>query len=534
MPTSRDTHEVLQNKQAIRADDAESMELFKDLQAGILSPHYHRQAYYWLVQFHDGEDGCLEAKYFLGLLARSHFGRISALSSLENPQTRAAMSPEMQRIADRLRLAASSQVTIDCVNRVRDVAILSEYEYYWAHGAGSPRTDTDNSGGVTQADYEGSVARAIHVNVLLSDAAYKKLGLEQRPGDQAFREGMAARGRSSNLRDPSPEDWEPEYRAKFDALLVVGCNPNRDQQEIDALRTIVKAFTATFHEEVGNRIKVTPKDGPAYTVEQFGFRDGISQPIFYETELQKKRAVQSGWDPFAPLGLALAPDPNGRKPLACGSYFVFRKLAQDIALFHSQTAKLAAARDVDPEVLRAGLVGRQRNGAPLTPTDRANDNDFDYDDDQRGINCPFHAHVRKSNPRQDVRAVYKPQKHRVVRRGISYGSVPRDPATGIPTQPDGDHGPVGLLFLCAQSNIESQFEHIQGTWENNSDHPPGKLAGVDPVSGQEPDRIMIRSAPKSPTPPNDNYRQVVSLKGGEYFFAPSISFLRGLLDDLLT
>lgn len=29
------------------------------------------------------------------------------------------------------------------------------------------------------------------------------------------------------------------------------------------------------------------------------------------------------------------------------------------------------------------------------------------------------------------------------------------------------------------------------------------------------------------------YAPVVRLRGGEYFFAPSISFLRGLLDDLL-
>ena len=259
----------------------------------------------------------------------------------------------------------------------------------------------------------------------------------------------------------------------------------------------------------------------------------MSQPVFYEAELAQV-GRNSSWDPAAPLSLALCADPLGRTTFACGSYFVFRKLQQDIALFYAQSEELALRRGDDAERLRAGLIGRQRDGTPLSPAQRPDMNDFDFDDDQRGAVCPFHAHVRKSNPRRDVRSTYNPLKRRIVRRAIPYGpAIPRDEATGIPTSPkDAPHG-IGLLFLCAQADIEAQFEHIQGAWENNPNHPPGKLAGVDTVNGQSAGRIRIQTATANIIP-NADYEQVVTLKGGEYFFAPSISFLRGLLDDLLT
>jgi len=87
-------------------------------------------------------------------------------------------------------------------------------------------------------------------------------------------------------------------------------------------------------------------------IEQFGHRDGISNPRMFRAEAEEERLAQGAdhWDPEAPLALVLTPDGAGH-----GSYFVFRKLEQDVAAFRAYLArqrpndraaqdKLAAAR----------------------------------------------------------------------------------------------------------------------------------------------------------------------------------------------
>src|SRR5262249_10639475 len=85
---------------------------------------------------------------------------------------------------------------------------------------------------------------------------------------------------------------------------------------------------------------------------------------------------------------------------------------------------------------------------------------------------------------------------------------------------------VGLLFMCFQSDIANQFEFIQKQWANNQD--PQRKTGIDPLIGQAVDHV----APQHwPTTWGGKYRKpfsfsaFVTLKGGAYFFAPSISGL---------
>ena len=52
------------------------------------------------------------------------------------------------------------------------------------------------------------------------------------------------------------------------------------------------------------------------------------------------------------------------------------------------------------------------------------DEDFDYDHDDDGNRCPWHAHIRKANPRGSLdfitNLLAREETRRIARRGITY------------------------------------------------------------------------------------------------------------------
>jgi Dyp-type peroxidase family len=313
-----------------------------------------------------------------------------------------------------------------------------------------------------------------------------------------------------------------------------------------------------------------------HPIEHFGHIDGISNPLFLTTDIKRVDEFmgQYHWSPWAPLNLVLLKDPHpasGR--YGYGSYMVFRKLEQHVGLFNSFKADLARALKIavtpdpsKPEFLidkidRTGalIMGRYNEGTPTVETppllkdsvdDRGNPvkeydpdghpyqvkitNDFTYDkpmDDLQAINCPFHAHIRSTNDR----TVNTHANHRIVRRGITYGSRAAD----LSDAPDVG---VGLLFVCFQRSIREGFEHIQrkaNGMDPKNNNPAIVNDRVDPIIGQ----INAGDVPEGQPWPNQiggnnsvkfRFTGVVSLKGGEYFFAPSISFLRNITQAKVT
>jgi deferrochelatase/peroxidase EfeB len=88
--------------------------------------------------------------------------------------------------------------------------------------------------------------------------------------------------------------------------------------------------------------------------------------------------------------------------------------------------------------------------------------------------------------------------------------------------------------MCYQSDIANQFEFIQSNWVNNG-NIGGHLVGQDGIIGQG-ENTFKKALPKKwgnnePTNacnfsnPNSGF---VKMKGGEYFFTPSISFLKSI------
>ena len=84
-----------------------------------------------------------------------------------------------------------------------------------------------------------------------------------------------------------------------------------------------------------------------------------------------------------------------------------------------------------------------------------------------------------------------------------------------------------MLFLCFQASIENQFNFIQIRWANahNFVHVG---TGPDPLIGQPEGHQNWPLAWGETEKREFGFKLWVQLKGGEYLFAPSISFLRSL------
>lgn len=394
--------------------------------------------------------------------------------------------------------------------------------------------------------FKASGTESLFGGVLLSAKGYRKLGFTENqiagafvepPPNQFgaalsnFRQGMHAH--VADLNDPPPSTWEAGYRdGKIDALFLLAHDkPNALQSAVAQLTSDLAGFADVLAVEHGNALRTTKGDG----FENFGFLDGRSQPVYFSTDLADEGPTDN-WDPSEPLGLALLPDVIAGDPDGFGSYMVFRKLEQDVRGFRSRIDEVADSLGlVGDDRARAGAmaVGRFEDGTPLAVSTAPqglspSNNDFRNDVDPVGQQCPFHAHIRKTNPRGDITQTFgvdeatAERSRRITRRGIPYG--PR--AADMSDRPTGG---VGLLFMCFQSSISNQFAFMQKSWANKEDFLTGPV-GVDPVIGQSPAGAtpISQQWPTPGGPQGISFGQFVTLKGGEFFFAPSLPFFKSL------
>ena len=413
-----------------------------------------------------------------------------------------------------------------------------------------------------RAHRETGADGGVFVNLCLSAAGYRALGLTAAmPDDTSFLGG--AKQSAPTLNDPAVTQWEPGFQQEIHALVIVADDDAADTQAAaTAVQATLGGIAEVVDQEVGAAMRVgrdgqVTSDGTGTVHEHFGFADGVSQPLFFAADIEAARRNSGGfdrYDPSAPLDLVLLKDPGGG-PNGFGSYFVYRKLGQDVVNFHANEASLAKALvpsgDGDPaeptaddqKLASAYIVGRFRDGTPVV--EQAVDgwlnepNNFNFDADVDGVKCPFHAHARKMNPRGDKARQFslppgEDRARRIARRAVSFGPLTLDP---------GPADRVGLLFICAQSSIVDQFEFLQSTWGNFTDFlRPG--TGLDPIIGE--------AAPGQPGVPQQwprdygsfnslsfdtgspvvqspyipfQFTEWVTMLGAEYFFVPSLSFL---------
>jgi Dyp-type peroxidase family len=390
---------------------------------------------------------------------------------------------------------------------------------------------------------------------------------------EVFQLGM--KRRQYALIDPPFSAWEPAYQRDIDALLIIAADnlrvvKRKEAEIIPELKRIVRVATVEQGTKVRRQFNNQKEDA---VVEHFGFTDGIGDPRFLEEDLERKEKGETAKRLFsAPLNLVLVPDPLGTPNVSFGSFLIFRKLEQNVQGFKKAELELSKKLGVSRELSGAMAVGRFEDGTPLVlqGNDGSNNlNNFDYFRDPVGLKCPFQAHLRTTNPRlESVReggpfAQSEEQElgHRIARRGVTYGGPLSDFSNLDKLPKDG----VGLLFMCYQSDIWEQFEFIQRFWSNhprflepdmsksrgvdNNNYCKTGLdakvickTGLDAVSGQslpgqidplikeeaQPPEHWLKQRDQPTVQADVKFANFVKLKGGEYFFSPSISFLQNL------
>jgi Dyp-type peroxidase family len=419
-----------------------------------------------------------------------------------------------------------------------------------------------------------AVDGGIFGHISLSATGYKALGFQPnelakaanprgRREDNGYRDVFAdgMKARRQFLLDPEVESWDTGYHGEVDVLIILAAG---NQASVDRAATlVVESLTDTAGGTIGhvvareNGLGLTRQldaDDPSTVVhvEHFGYMDGRSQPLFLQEQVDRERANGgiSTWDPTAPLSLALVRDPLGKTDMSCGSFLVFRKLEQNVRAWNRSVNQLADELGVKADLAGAMAMGRFKDGTPVIgqgePGRTDVYNDFDFKSDPQGRRCPFQAHIRKANPRGEAvgegdDTVEEERSHRIVRRGIPYGGA-LTTSSNPDEQPEGG---VGLLFFCYQGDIWEQFEFIQRHWCNNPYFlQPQKTAapgydktGLDPVIGQAHPTAKGAARPpgnwpqgwdQDTTKVKAELANFVTMKGGEYFFSPSVSFLLGL------
>jgi Dyp-type peroxidase family len=254
-------------------------------------------------------------------------------------------------------------------------------------------------------------------------------------------------------------------------------------------------------------------------------------------ELLLGYADEAGELPVAPVPHILASN---------GTFMVYRKLHQNVATFRAylneHAAGYGAGDDHAKEKLAGKFIGRWRDGTPLELSpDKQNfeltqdpnrSTNFTYGKDAEGVKCPLGAHVRRVHPRDafgfNGRLV---DRRRITRRGLPYGEfAPED-------VPVSDSEERGVVFMVLNASIARQFEFVQQQWiEYGNDAKQGNDKDILMGNHEGHGRFVVQGDRTPDNPPFvcSGLPNFVELRGGAYFFLPSITALgmigMGLVD----
>ncbi len=398
------------------------------------------------------------------------------------------------------------------------------------------------------------------LNVALTYTGLQALGVSENAlsgFSEEFAQGMAARWETlGDIGDSAPTRWEEPFGSgRAHALVTINAKTT------DLLEATLKDFRAAV--EAADGVSIIHEQHAQLlerSREHFGYEDGFAQPAI--AGVTDHRTLGDGvpepagkWRGLA-LGefilgyededspahgerlLPSAPaEPLGRS----GTYMVYRKLSQNVALFRKTVRDAARLYEGGEAKLLAKIVGRWPNGTPLVSSPDAPDPNFGPEDlsgnafrylevDEKGLRCPLGAHIRRANPRDALgwkaleQSGLLSYRHRIIRRGMPYG--PPLPVEAGDTEPAEDHVDRGLMFVCFNASISRQFEGIQTQWINDGNafglsHDKDYLIGDSSTTA----KMTVQGSPPFFLSPQPSF---VTARGGEYLFVPGLAALHAL------
>jgi Dyp-type peroxidase family len=269
----------------------------------------------------------------------------------------------------------------------------------------------------------------------------------------------------------------------------------------------------------------------------FGFKDGLHNPSVegsgkevypgYGSAIKPGEFVMGYRDELGEMAASPEPEVLRRN----GTFLAFRKFHMNVAAFRKYLREQASSPE-EEELIAAKMVGRWRSGAPLVLAPERDDailggdldrnNAFSYEDDMKGLKCPFSAHIRRVNPRDALKnEIVAVNLHNFLRRGTNYGL----PLPEGVLEDDGEER--GGVFLLIGAHLKQQFEFVQSQWVTNGDFI-NQGTEQDPIIGNN-QAEGIFTIPKVPVRRRlHGLPQFVEVRGGEYCFMPGLRALKWL------
>ncbi len=376
---------------------------------------------------------------------------------------------------------------------------------------------------------------------------------------QAFQQGPAQRAVTpdpdfphgvglGDVGESAPEHWilGGDNTATVHMLVSLYTDEHRVKHLDQVTARLRDRFAATGLTEVSSHDAKALPHGQVH----FGYRDGISQPEIQGAAPRGHPDMQPKTNPgdFL-LGRdyvnSFGGNYLGKLLPALGdnaTYAAFRILSQDAYGFEELLTQWADHWRLDRELLAAKLLGRWRNGVPLTlspqtaqpdpPVRNAQLNKFDYGpapghttyyDDQDGRRCPIGAHARRLNPRSSL-VMGLPHSRRLIRRGMPYGPP-------IDTQQPDDGVERGLMGLFICGDLELQYEFILRVWANADLATHGLRGTRDPLIGAQPPtggQFVLRTDDSRDPIVLTGLPTLVRTRGSVYCLVPGIGGLHYL------
>ena len=375
----------------------------------------------------------------------------------------------------------------------------------------------------------------------------------------AFQQGPAVRAEQpdpdypggvglGDVGDSAPSHWilGGPSTPTVHMMLSLYTDEHRHQRIDELTATLREMFAAHGLSEISTHDANALPHGKVH----FGYRDGIAQPQIeggpgrFRPDMQPKASTGDfllGGDYLNVYGGNYL----GSLPPALGdnaTYGAFRILRQDVHAFEQFLRDRADTWQLDPELVAAKLLGRWRNGVPLTlapdtpetdpPISDHRLNEFDYApgpahttyyDDVDGRRCPVGAHIRRLNPRGSL-VMGKPHSRRLVRRGMPYG-----PPYDAGDADDGTERGLMGLFICG--DLEMQYEFILRVWANEDISTHGLRGTRDPIIGAQPaigGPFVVRTDDSRDPIVLTGLQRLVQTRGSVYVLIPGIAGLRYL------